>query len=205
MTSPIKPLRENRPCRKCTKTYKKYGSFKRFLQEDFNARCGYCNDPDSYDGGYKHYHIDHFIPKVHLKAIKENEYKNLVYACFSCNNSKGDDWPSRDESITTVGSRGYIDPCESRYDRQFYRGELGDIIARTKLGQYMYEQMKLDLRRHAIIWILDKLDTQIKSLSVEKNKSGLDVKTKRKIDSLIKKLEAYYYEYTGILKDENNK
>jgi 5-methylcytosine-specific restriction endonuclease McrA len=204
MKSQKNPLRILRPSRTCTRTYASYRSFKRPLQADFNSRCGYCDAPDSWDGGYKHYHIDHFIPKTQLRTITQNEYRNLVYACFSCNNSKGEDWPSANEAIAIIRNQGYIDPCLSRYDKQFYREKLGDIVSKTKVGQYMLEKLKLGLKRHAIIWILDKLDQQIKSLSVAEDKSTITTANKRKVNSHVKKLKSYYYEYVGVLQNENN-
>lgn len=197
-------LRSVRPQRTCTRTYASYRSFKRPLQADFNSRCGYCDDHDSWDGGYRHYHIDHFVPKTKLSSLGENEYRNLVYACFWCNNSKGEDWPSGIETVHVLRNKGYIDPCEARYDRQFYREKLGDIVPKTKVGQYMFEKMKLGLGRHAIIWMLTKLDSQIQSLSAEKDKSGLSSARKKKVTAHVKKLQSYYYEYTGALKNENN-
>lgn len=205
MKSRKNPLRTLRPRRTCTNTYTKYRRFKLPLQADFNSRCGYCDDPDSWDGGYKHYHIDHFIPKIQLRSIAENAYHNLVYACFSCNNSKGQDWPSGDEAVSIFRNEGYIDPCESRYDKQFYREKLGDIIPKTKVGQYMFVKLKLGLRRHTVIWILDKLDQQIKSLSSVKDKSTLTPASRRKVNNHVKKLQSYYHEYVGVLQNENKK
>ncbi len=204
MNSPKKPIRKLRPQRTCTRVYASYRKFKRYLQVDFNSRCGYCDDPDLWVGGYKHYHIDHFVPKIHLKTIKENDYRNLVYACLSCNNSKGEDWPSGNENRSVFQNQGYIDPCDARYDQQFHRVKLGDIVPKTKIGHYMFEKMKLGLRRHAVIWILDRLDQQIKFLSEINNNSTLPIKHKRKINILVQKLYKYYYEYIGVLHDENN-
>ena len=194
------PLRQVAPKRTCTKSYAAYGSFKKYLKKDFNSQCGYCADTDSWMG-YRHYHIDHFVPRDQLKKISENSYKNLVYSCFSCNNSKSDDWPSGNEKVAIVGSQGYIDPCDTAYDEQYYRDEYGNILAVTDIGKYMYEKLNLGLRRHSVMWVLDNLDSQIKILKSLKNMKGLSASNKTRLSSLLEK----HHEYTEYLKDENNR
>lgn len=143
----------------------KYTKYKHHLKADFNNCCGYCDDEDSWAGGFRVFQIDHFVPKKHLVKIKENDYQNLVYSCFYCNNKKRADWPSGDEKIHNDGKKGYIDPCSKDYSKQFKRNDLGEIKPITSLGRYMFEKLNLYLRRHAVIWNLRKLDYRIKELN----------------------------------------
>ena len=134
MARKSEPLRQRVPERTCTKTYKSYRSFKKDLRKDFNRRCGYCDDHD--DGFWRGFQIDHFIPQTQLQKIQDNDYGNLVYSCFFCNNSKGQDWPSNDELVAVTPARhGYIDPCSNQYDAQYHRDKDGKIIqSGTALG-----------------------------------------------------------------------
>ncbi len=55
-------FRESTPKRRAILKQKKdYRSYKKELREDFNKRCGYCDDPDSWKDAF--YEIDHFVPK----------------------------------------------------------------------------------------------------------------------------------------------
>lgn len=195
------PLRQSVPARTCTKTYSRYGRFKVALRKDFKAQCGYCADSDELVGK-NFYHIDHFVPKVQLRTIRENDYSNLVYSCFFCNNSKSSDWPSNDETLTANDSNeGYIDPCNPEYDNQYYRDGDGNIIPRTDIGKYMHNQLKLYLKRHSILWMLETLSSQIETLKSLKKNKELNPKNKKKFVELLEK----HHEYLEFLKNENNK
>ncbi len=153
-------LKETTPKRRTDfKQKKRYNSYKKELREDFSGRCGYCNDQDSYRNAF--YEIDHFVPKKHLNTIPENDYGNLVYACRHCNNAKWDKWPTEDEKRHNNRKEGFIDPCNKAYDEQFERNRLGEIRSRTTLGKYMHKALKLYLRRHAVIWNLERIDSFI--------------------------------------------
>jgi len=76
-------LRERIPKRRSNpKQVSRYRDYKNDLREDFNCRCGYCDDEDIWAGGKKSFHIDHFVPRKHLKTILDKEYSNLIYSCF---------------------------------------------------------------------------------------------------------------------------
>jgi len=55
-------FRNTPPKRTCTKSYASYRSYKSYLADDFNSRCGYTDCPDFWFGGKKTFHIDHFKP-----------------------------------------------------------------------------------------------------------------------------------------------
>ncbi len=155
-------FRNQTPQRRTTIAVKaKYGAYKDDLQIDFNFRCGYCDDLDSYRNAF--YEIDHFVPHEHCKVLQKNSYSNLVYTCRYCNNAKSDKFPTKDENRHNNGTIGFIDPCHNDYANQFER-ERGKIIPKTPLGVYMWREMHLYLLRHELIHILERLDTNIREL-----------------------------------------
>jgi len=96
-----------------------------------------------------------------LKTIKDTDYSNLVYACRSCNNSKRAHWPTGDEFIHNKDDKGFIDPCDDEYEKQFRRYNNGRIIHQTQLGKWMYYKLKLHKPQHEIIWQIQELDNLI--------------------------------------------
>lgn len=184
-------LRETIPQRRPNpKTVARYGSYKDDLRNDFNRRCGYCDDEDRWTGKKLFFQIDHFVPRKYLKTISEAEYGNLVYSCFFCNNSKRADWPTNDEMLHNDGHEGYIDVCDPVYDEQFYRDSTGEIVACTELGHYMYCKLKLFLKRHAILWKLSRIRDQIREIEkIMKEKKSLGSNEK------LLRLKAMHYDY----------
>lgn len=156
-------LRNKLPVRSCNKVYSNYRSYKPYLIQDFNNRCGYCDDFDGWVGGEGTYHIDHFAPKSRFSAL-ENDYNNLVYACSFCNRFKSDDWPSDDHTISHVDSIGYIDPCDSNYMILFHRDTYGNIKPNNELAQYMHKKLQLFLSRHRIIWNLTRIKNKLNEM-----------------------------------------
>lgn len=144
---------QRRPDIEEQKDYKQYRSN---LIIDFDGHCGYCGDRDWPRREY--FEIDHFVPKEKMVNLKETDYSNLVYACRSCNNSKRAKWPTGDESKPNNGKIGWIDPCNKEYDAQFERAETGEIIAKTELGKWMYENLKLWKKQHEILWNYEQLE-----------------------------------------------
>lgn len=154
------PFRIETPIRRDIKTVvNKYSDHKDELKKDYKSRCGYCNDIDVWRTVW--FEIDHFVPKKYLKTIKETDYSNLVYSCRSCNNSKRAHWPTEDELIHHKNNEGFIDPCDSEYEKQFLRDNNGRIIHQTQLGKWMYYKLKLHKPQHEIIWQIEELDNLI--------------------------------------------
>jgi len=184
-------LRESTPKRRPNpRQVSKYKEYKNDLREDFNGRCGYCDDEDKW-GGKRCFHVDHFVPKKHLKTISDQEYNNLVYSCPYCNTHKGSDWPTNDEHLHNNGKEGYIDVCLPQYDAQFYRKPGGEILPNTALGEYMYRKLKLFLKRHAVLWNLGRLYNQvleIKKISDEQENPGLKEK--------LSNLQSRFFDYS---------
>lgn len=167
------PFRKETPKRRNIKTVVvKYSDHKEELKKDYNCRCGYCDDIDIWRTVW--YEIDHFVPQKYLKTINATDYSNLVYACRSCNNSKRDHWPTKDELIHNINDEGFIDPCNEEYDKQFVRNINGRIIYKTPIGKWMYYKLKLHKPQHEIIWQIEVLDYLIDECEkqLEKINSG---------------------------------
>ncbi|QOS77066.1 HNH endonuclease [Paenibacillus sp. JNUCC31] len=178
-------LRTRDPIRTCKKTYTNYRSFKKYLAQDFNNRCGYCDDFDGWIGGTSTYHIDHFAPKIKFPLL-ENDYTNLVYACSFCNRFKSDDWPSEDHTISVVKDKGYIDPCDAKYKGHFERDLYGNIIPLNNVADYMHNKLQFFLARHRIIWNLTRLKIQLDELE------GLATRYKAEKEKYDKILHLYF-------------
>jgi uncharacterized protein (TIGR02646 family) len=151
------PKRRSEP-----KTVTKYSDSKPELCEDFNHRCGYCDDHVYFKTTF--YEVDHFVPKGVLVRISETDYSNLVYSCRSCNNAKRQKWPTGDETKHNDGVKGFIDPCSDEYAKQFSRSNKGDIVPETKLGKWMWNAMRLYNPSHRIIWSLEQLRCRIEEM-----------------------------------------
>lgn len=153
-------FRVNTPSRRTKqKKYVNYHAYKGALKADFHSRCGYCDDPECFP--CVHFQIDHFVPKVVMRTIKENDYNNLVYSCPRCNRAKWDKWPTQNEMIHNDGKEGFIDPCDPKYDQQFKRNERGEIIPTTQLGNWMWKELDLGNAAHRIIWTLEQLKKEM--------------------------------------------
>ncbi len=156
----ISKIQKQKPKRKCTKTYAQYTSFKLYIREDFNKRCGYCDDLDIYHGGVRGYQIDHFKPHSISKfSYLKEEYENLVYSCPFCNRAKSNKWEDID---------GFIDPCEEEYDNHLERNNKGQIISKSIRGVYIYKNLNLYLKRHELLWIIEKIIQQKEELIIFK-------------------------------------
>jgi uncharacterized protein (TIGR02646 family) len=160
----VKPFRNTHPERTCKVKRRSYRLYKDSLRNDFLRACGYCDDTDNYCGGRNSFHIDHFKPLKHFTGL-ECEYSNLVYSCSYCNISKSDDWPCLGTNLTCNNEEGYIDPCDPDFINHFERYDDGRIRPKTTVGKYMFEQLKLGLRRHELIWLLRQLQEKIKEVA----------------------------------------
>lgn len=145
--------------RNITKEVSNYRKHRDDLKKDYLDRCGYCNSIDTWR--FVWFEIDHFVPQKYLKTIKDTDYFNLVYACRSCNNAKRAKWPSMDEKIHNVNDEGFIDPCDDEYANQFKRTDKGRIVPDTKLGQWIYNELKLYKPQHEIIWKMEEMNNLI--------------------------------------------
>jgi hypothetical protein len=151
----MKPFREIIPVRTYVVKHINYCNYKPHLAKDFNNRCGYTNCSDSWFGGRNNFHIDHFIPwKKHEHDMPhlKTDYANLVYCCSYVNILKSDDEGT------------YLDPCNVDYNKYFKREDDGTIIPLSIEAKYMYQKLKLYLKRYSIIWMLEQLEAKKEQL-----------------------------------------
>ena len=161
------------------------------LKEDFQNRCGYCNDIKL---GNAEFEIDHFVPQKPKKfetTINSTSYFNLVYACKSCNRAKRNEWPTNDENIHNLNNEGFIDPCDDEYNNQFERKYIGCISHITPLGEWMYFALKLYKPQHEILWNIDQLNTMI----LEIKQLQKELPTHFEINTRLNKVYDNFHEY----------
>ncbi|MCB0167725.1 MAG: HNH endonuclease [Anaerolineae bacterium] len=194
------PLRNTVPTRTCTKIYKKYTFYKPYLREDFGMRCGYCNDRDVICGGTRGFHIDHFRPRKYFAHL-ENDYNNLVYTCPYCNGGKKDDWPSGIEELSVLDGRGYIDPCDKDFDNHFERHPNGQIRPKTNIGSYMFERLKLGLRRHELAWKYEQLENLLFQLIEELENFSGNPSIKNQLDDHCRGITKEYLKYKKMFEE----
>lgn len=154
-----------------------YGHHRDDLKLDYQDRCGYCNDINTWR--FVWFEIDHLVPQKYLKTIKETDYSNLVYACRSCNNAKRAKWPTQDEKLHNQNDEGFIDPCDEEYNSQFFRLDNGRIIPKTKLGNWMYYSLKFYKPQHEIIYNIELLDKMIDEIEEVINTSPNNILSER--------------------------
>lgn len=196
-------IREKRPVRSYHgERFHTNRTNKKHLAEDFEHRCAYCDDPDTYGGGYRAYHVEHFAPKEQFPELRF-DYDNLLYSCPWCNRAKWDTWPSDDAKISIVGEEGFVDPCSDEYDKHLERLPDGSIIGTTPIGKYMYRTLNLYLKRHEIIHNVDKLNRKRKELedSIADDKSrGKDCSKK---EAVLKLVVEDFFKYFGMWEKES--
>lgn len=184
----VNNFRDMSPSRRCTKIFTNYRSYKSYIAEDFNHRCGYTDCSDIWFGGTNTFHIDHFKPWKKHPHLK-NSYSNLVYCCSYVNILKSDDEGT------------YLDPCDVDYNIHFERDSDGNIIPRKASieANYMYSKLKLYLKRYQIIWILDQLYNKMYQIQeeIDNPKNSL---IKRELQILHSDLATEFFKYHKYLK-----
>ena len=188
-------LKKEKPQRSRTGIAAKTNSTnKKYLAKDFINRCAYCDDIDTLGGGYRSYQVDHFAPKTKFEDL-EYVYDNLLYTCPWCNRAKWDKWPSNNSETSIVGNSGFVDPCTDEYYIHLNRDPDGSIRWITLLGKYMYNELQLYLKRHMIIYNLDRLKesrNKLKQSILNDEVSGRDVSKK---SLLLKSIDDEFFHY----------
>ena len=120
------------------------------LARVFSAICGYCEQ--SCKG-----QVDHFRPKSRYPQLVY-QWSNWVFACPTCNQNKGEAWPSC----------GYVDPCAKTRSAQpeayfTFDTMTGDIVPkpglsrrRHKKASQMIDDLKLNdypLQQERVRWL----------------------------------------------------
>lgn len=161
------PFRTSVPTRKTWVSVKaQWWSYRADLRDDFNKRCWYCDDTDSFRT--ISFAIDHFIPrnpKGWTHTILPNHYSNLVYSCHFCNSAKSNKWPTRNPAIYHNWLDGFVDPTTAEYDTLFYRNKNWIILKTGNWpSSYMHRELNLWLPIHSITWMLEKMINMIQEL-----------------------------------------
>lgn len=124
----MESVKSKKPIRSFTgEVWRTNRSNKQRLVEDFDKKCGYCDDVDIYSGGYNVYHVEHFAPKEKFIEL-EFTYDNLLYSCPYCNISKSNKWVGSTSNENVIGNKGFVDPCTDEYNLHLKRDEQGNII-----------------------------------------------------------------------------
>lgn len=171
-------------------------SNKKRLVIDFDRKCAYCDDHHHYSGGYNSYHVEHFAPKDKFSHL-EFVYDNLLYSCPYCNESKSNKWVGQDESQNIVGDKGFVNPCTVEYNNHLQRNKDGSIFYLTPVGEYMFLELKLYLKRHQLIYNIEKVQAKKKLLEakiVEKEQNGEDPVELRTIHQELCVIFSEYYD-----------
>jgi hypothetical protein len=164
-----------------------YQRYKDFLAVDFMNRCGYTDCPHNWFGGQRNFQIDHFLGLKKNPGL-EFDYGNLVYACSYVNRAK-----SADENE-------YLDPCNTDYNKHFYRNELGEIFAEpnSKVANYMWKKLQLHLERYSLTWLLDNLKNRMELINA-KIAGAIDEVEKEKLLLIQGELGSKFIQYFNYL------
>jgi len=125
-----------------------YQRYRPILREDFRQFCAYCVRHEYEIGGDENYEIDHYRPQSLFRELV-NRYANLYYCCRGCNRNKGERWPSR--GLLARGYRFFDPIAEDAYKVHLREGRDGLLIARTKVGEYSLDCLRLN--RGILQWL----------------------------------------------------
>lgn len=199
MLKKIKPVRSHHGM-----AYRTKPTNKKHLAEDFSHRCAYCDDLDAFSSSYRSFQVEHFAPFSKFPQL-EFDYDNLLYACPWCNRAKWDIWPSDKPDVNVVENEGFIDPCDDEYHTHLDRSVDGKIIWKTPLGQYMYKTLKLFLRRHEIIYNVERLEDARNRLQTNIDQEKTHGKEVPQKEALLAVLDREFFDYFKQLKEINSK
>lgn len=183
--------------RTCTKHYANYQNYKKYLAEDFQHRCAYCNLSDKEITSF--FEIDHFVPRAEIKkhpalSYLINDYQNLIYACRNCNGEKSDIYEGNIKTSPYDNNRFY-DPVKTDYNTIFYRNQCGSICSADAKGKSMIIDLKLYRPINNLAWLCEQLD-----LLTEKLHTLSDTETDPERKSLMKEAELEALRYYKVCK-----
>lgn len=192
--------------RTCTKEYRDYHSYIKYLKEDFNHRCAYCNLLDTQIT--TPYEVDHFIPKDVFKdkwPELKTTYANLVYSCKKCNDAKSSQYEG-DITQKEIKNDLFYEPEETDYGTIFYRGEDGGICSDDEKGRDMIMRLKLYRPIHNLAWICEITKTTLDKLSAQIEVVGKDSAKGRVLQEAREELRDYYDDCLAVfIANYNNK
>lgn len=178
--------------RTCTKKYKKYHSYLKYLKEDFNHRCAYCNLLDTQIT--TPFEVDHFIPEDVFKdewPELKTTYANLVYSCKKCNIAKGSQYRGTIKK-REIKNELFYEPEETDYGTIFFRSEDGGICSDDEKGRDMITRLKLYRPIHNLAWICEITKTTLDKLSYQIEAVGKDSVKGKVLQEAEEELRNYY-------------
>ncbi|MGD0026527.1 MAG: HNH endonuclease [Xanthobacteraceae bacterium] len=120
----------------------RYPEYKPYLRHDFFHSCAYCTISESEATAIR-FTIDHYEPKTSRRDLA-NEYTNLMYACDTCNQLKGNRCPP--PNARAAGLR-FFRPDNDLYEDHFQLSGIR-LNSKTKVGEFSIEA--IDLNRQAL-------------------------------------------------------
>jgi hypothetical protein len=138
-------------------------------RERYQRCCGYCGVSETDTGGTLT--VDHYHPVAHGGDDSDD---NLIYACFKCNQFKGEFYPSDEDHNQ---GRRILHPLIDRIDEHMRLDEqTGCLRPRTETGRFHITLLQLNrpalvqhrLRRRMFEWLLERrelLEDEIATLT----------------------------------------
>jgi hypothetical protein len=134
---PLNPLiRRHEP-----QGYDDYTSYRPWIRDEFIFRCVFCLRREQWGRAIGEFNLDHFLP-ISQGQQNIHDYKNLVYACNTCNNRK------RDQLV--------LDPTEHRILATVSVAEDGSIIGHTHQSRRLILMLDFkgpELREFRLMWL----------------------------------------------------
>lgn len=176
-------FKEHEIKRTCKKSFDDESKYRKYLREDFQHRCCYCNMDERLIT--QSYHIDHFIPKKAFKGKRDSlktDYNNLMWACPKCNMSKSGKYEGDLIHNPRIENELFYNPVETDYNSIFYRNELGGIDSDDPKGRDMIHLLKLYRPIHNLVWLVERLDRFCETLERQIKKEA-DPERKKLLES----------------------
>jgi len=122
-----------------------YTKFRPYVREDFQRLCAYCLVPEDDAQGPEGFQLDHFRPQKKFEDEINNFY-NLYYCCYVCNQKKSHHWPSEE---LQQGGFYFVDLCVDNFDDHYNQLEDGTWQPLTPAAKYTIDTIKLN-REHLV-------------------------------------------------------
>ncbi|UKB79560.1 HNH endonuclease [Chryseobacterium sp. MEBOG07] len=181
-----------------------YSDWKPNLSVEGYHQCVYCFVSETYFGGIRNFHVEHYRPKKKFEELT-NDYKNLFYACSICNSFKSEDWPNEPNAEYDIAF--YPNPSVIDYSEIFeIDANSFDITGNNFTSRYLVNRLFLN-RRQLIVYrksnfVEEKYRTeieragQIKELlfrKIEQQKNPTQcVGYLRKFEEILNRLQSVY-------------
>lgn len=120
---------------------------------------------------------------------------------------KGSDGLPKAKKDFHINDEGFLDPCDDKYAKQFYRCSRGRIYPKTALGTWMHNTFKFAIRERQIelVWQLHRLHTTMQDLIKEQAMLKVGSKEWDSIENMLNKGARVYYEFDTELKNFRSK